>query len=443
MKRALAPLCLCALCAAADTAPLGALRSASPVVTNEVDAAWLEWLTNSTAILLGSGASNRAGGAAIPWVTRDISIGAGAESCESVSIGWGSTSGVYSAAVGPDTYAGRHAAAVGDSARAADGSVAIGHGALAAAPDSIQIGEGRNAEGGTVQVGDWQLLDSRGIIPPARLGAMPLRANLYSGAGCTADPAVFLYWCTNCEFSTSFRFPVGARLPADSDAMAWDLWITASSHGFSPSQIDGVSWVGPNGPPDASDVAPGNTMMLRCTAVRLPPTNVVVLAEWRATVALSPAGVAPLPPRVPGRIRVKPASIPVMADGSADVYTVGMSAASFATVAAIPDGADGLDYEIWIRNTSSTNLTPTVATGGGTLVGTMPTIPAGGNCILRCRAVHSGAHATDVRITVEGATPAGRGAPAPEPETRGGGEEPSEGDGAGDGPEPSGGGDER
>lgn len=414
----------------ADTAPFGALRSSTPVVTNESDTAFLSWRTNAPAILLGTGASNRAGGDEIPWYTRDISIGNASESCESVSVGAMSTSAVYSVAIGPDTYSGPMSAAVGSGARSANNAVAIGYRALAAATGSIQIGEGRNDERGTVRVGGYTLLDSRGIIPAARLGSAPMRARLCSGRGCTASADVHLYWFTNAVQTAPGGFPVGADLPDDSDAMQWDLWLTAGEFGFWPSRIVGVTWVGPCGPPDASAVAPGETLMLRCTAVRLPGGAVAVLAEYRATVGITASGVVPLPARVPGRLRVKAVSGSIVpADGTADVYTLSLSSSvSFGALPAFPDGVDGLDYELWISNVGTGAITPVC---GNTLLGSMPSIPAGGTCVLRCRSVRAGIGSSTV-VTVEGVSPSmgslSAGLVSPSPDAASVGEGLAEGD---------------
>ena len=397
-------LCI-AIPAAADTAPLGALRSSSPVVTNESDEAFIDWRDNTTSIQLGAGA-DIVDRDAPAWDVRDIAIGAGSSASESVSIGGASTSAVRSVAIGLGSIANNRSTAIGDGAHASLRATAIGRGAEAAASGAVQIGEGRNEAAGTLQFGHFPLLDRFGIIPPGRLGSMPMRAAMYSGAGCSADPAVFLYWCTNTLGASSF--PVSAVLPADSDAMQWDLWISAGEYGLDPARIQGVNWIGPSGPPEASRVAPGETLMLHCTAVRAPSGDTLVLAEHRATVAVTPAGCAPQTPRTAGRLRVAACdSTAFHPDGGADVYLADMpSGGAFGVAPSIPYAADGIAYEIWLRNASSTNVTPVAEDAGGRLsvLGTLPSVPSGGRCVLRCRSVRDGAFHPATVATVEGAT---------------------------------------
>lgn len=405
---ALAALLALLAIAAAQSAPLGALRSGSPVVTNEVDTAFIRWFSGDH-ILLGRGAATA--GPTAPWPYHDIAIGAYALTSEgAIALGNAATSSVWGVALGARSYAGDDAYALGREARASGrGAVAIGRLAEARGEAAIQIGPGSNPDAGSVRVRDWLLLDSRGLIPAERLGAAPMRAHYGAGYGCHATADIHLYWCTNATPLVSPAgggFPVDAEIPEGSDAMRWALWITAGPAGFTPRSIRGVAWVGPNGPPDASAIAPGETLVLDCTAVRLPGGGTAVLAEYRATVTLTGSGVEPAPARVPGRIRVRAAAgNAVHADGGADVYTMSLSSSRvFGATATIPDGADGLEFEVWITNVSGSAITPTCA---NTLVGTMPSIPPRGTCILRCRAVRDGATpaalATTV-ATVEGVT---------------------------------------
>jgi hypothetical protein len=394
-----------ALSAAAGTAPLGSLRSSSPVVTNETDAAFLGWYGGNH-ILLGAGAA--AVDPEAPWPYHDIAIGAGSLTSDGgVAIGGSSTSSVSAVSVGASSAANPDGAAVGNGAKALGvRSTAVGSHAEASAPDCVQIGRGANDAPGTVRIRDWLLLDARGVIPPARLGSMPMRAALYSGSSVVAAPEVFLYWCTNTLGAASF--PVSAVLPADSDAMQWDLWISAGEYGLDPARIQGVNWIGPSGPPEASRVAPGETLMLHCTAVRAPSGDTLVLAEHRATVAVTPAGCAPQTPRTAGRLRVAACdSTAFHPDGGADVYLADMPGnGAFGVAPSIPYAADGIAYEIWLRNASSTNVTPVAEDAGGRLsvLGTLPSVPSGGRCVLRCRSVRDGAFHPATVATVEGST---------------------------------------
>lgn len=415
MKHTLVLLALAGV-AAADTAPLGALRSSSPVVTNETDAAFLAWQTNSTAIMLGAGASNRAGGGDITFDALDIAIGLGAETCEGVTIGSGATGSVYSATVGIDSYAGPFGASVGHRARSSNNSVAIGQRAEAAAYNTVQIGSGRNEESGTVQIFDWPILDAEGLIPAERLGTAPIRARLYAGAGCRADHRVALYWCTNVVWSVGGYFPVSADLPSGTDAMRWDLWITAGVTGFRPWDMSGITWIGPNGPPDGSAVSPGSTLMCRCTAARVAGTNVVVLAEWLGTVAIgSSSGEArPSPTRMPGRVRVSaPGSTTIVADGGADVYVVNVNySTSITIVPSLPDLSDGVEFEVLVHNLRGYAATLSLS-GPVVFIGEAPSIPADGQCLLRVRVIRDGLSVLGF-ATVEGISEASRGSKGPD-----------------------------
>lgn len=401
MKLANAILALLALLAllavaASDTAPFGALRSSSPVVTNEIDAAFLDWYARNH-ILLGRGAATADPEA--PWPYHDIAIGADALTSEGgVVVGNAATSSVWGVAIGAHSYAGPHGYALGREARAGQYGVAIGRGAEAPAIGSVQIGQGRNDEAGTVRILGWPLLDERGNIPPQRLGAVPMRARLYSGATVVVDPSVSLYWCTNMTGST---FPVSVDLPDDADALRFDLWITVGVNGLTPSLVPGVLWAGPYGPPAAW--APGETAMLGVTAVRAASGDVLLVAEYRGAIPASPSGAVPAPPRTPGSVRVAAsAGRFVQADGSADIYTMSLgSSATFAVAASIPAGSGGISGEVWISNVSASYITPAC---GNTLVGAMPSIPPGGRCIVRFRSIPAGPHNVETVVTVEGVT---------------------------------------
>lgn len=74
-------------------------------------------------------------------------------------------------AIGPNAEARATAAtALGSGAKALNiSAVAIGRQALAKADSAIQIGWGTNETTGTTQIKSWQLLDSHGVIPEARI----------------------------------------------------------------------------------------------------------------------------------------------------------------------------------------------------------------------------------------------------------------------------------
>lgn len=77
-------------------------------------------------------------------------------------------------ALGNSSEAGPYLAlAIGTNAHATGGAVAIGGlNAWATADNSIQIGQGTNNTAGTTQIKNWQLLDTNGNIPEARLSSV-------------------------------------------------------------------------------------------------------------------------------------------------------------------------------------------------------------------------------------------------------------------------------
>ena len=83
----------------------------------------------------------------------------------------GTQSGTYTLAVGSGSSAtATKTTAVGNSAGASvSGAVAIGYNSQASASGAIQIGEGTNSNANTTQIRSYQLLDSTGKIPSARL----------------------------------------------------------------------------------------------------------------------------------------------------------------------------------------------------------------------------------------------------------------------------------
>ena len=120
-------------------------------IKEESDPAFKNWKDESYSLGIGKGAGSVANG---------------------VAIGWNSSAGAGTGTGGNDAGA----VAVGKAAQAwGIGAAALGKGAVAGISYSrttlptVQLGMGQNANDGTLQFRDWQLLDATGAIPADRI----------------------------------------------------------------------------------------------------------------------------------------------------------------------------------------------------------------------------------------------------------------------------------
>ena len=152
------------------------------------------------------------------WRDEEYSIGLGKGAnvtSNGVAIGWNSSAGSGTGSGSNDSGA----VAVGKAAQAwGIGAASLGKGAVAGSTSArttlptVQLGTGQNAENGTLQFRDWQLVGADGAIPaerlPAGLTSFDIRTPLVDHTGAQLyDKAVNVYSFYGPSTSQAFKMP--------------------------------------------------------------------------------------------------------------------------------------------------------------------------------------------------------------------------------------------
>ena len=152
------------------------------------------------------------------WRDEGYSIGLGKGAnvtSNGVAIGWNSSAGAGTGSGSNDSGA----VAVGKAAQAwGIGAASFGKGAVAGSTSArttlptVQLGTGQNAENGTLQFRDWQLVGADGTIPagrlPTGLTSFDIRTPFVDHTGAQLfDKAVHVYSFYGPSTSQDFRFP--------------------------------------------------------------------------------------------------------------------------------------------------------------------------------------------------------------------------------------------
>lgn len=188
-----------------DSLPSQTGNNGKFLTTNGTNAAWADIPTEIPSQAGNSGKFLKTNGTAVSWARGVENLSLQADGLTvfgtpsdtgsgTINIGPGTSSIYGGIAIGLNARAtGNRGVAIAEATSAASTAVAIGYNAKATATDAVQLGAGTNANTGTLQFKSYQLLDTSGMIPEARLAST---GSAVQGQALVLDSGLDAKWTT-------------------------------------------------------------------------------------------------------------------------------------------------------------------------------------------------------------------------------------------------------